>query len=152
MGGFHSRKLSAIVAMALVLLLAAATLALAAPKLEVTGPTKGATYIGTLKATTLTVKVSASGKRATVGMRTAPAFCQGGSGAEQATTKPAAIAKKTHAFKAKLSYTSPPSHKVFATVTVNGTFYGKVLQGVVKLSFKKAKSCSGQESFEALAG
>lgn len=149
MRGTRSQRLSAAGFLALVIAIAVTGFAFAAEnKLALTGPTRGATYLGTVHSERITVKVSTSGRTATVKLRRIPGFCQGGSGAEVASTRPAAISRKTHAFTAKISFTS--EHVKFATASVKGTFYGTVLQGVLKSSFTKAKTCDGQESFEAL--
>lgn len=121
------------------------------------GPVKGSTYIGVVHDETITIKVAANGKTAKVSLPSAPAFCQGGSGPEKQSSKAAKVSK-TGSLTAKISYSSAtgPSHAPFATVTVKGnfdTFAGSkpVFQGTVKTSFRAAgaKSCDGQESFQA---
>jgi hypothetical protein len=121
------------------------------------GPVKGATYTGTVHDETITIKVAASGKTAKVSLPSAPAFCQGGSGPQRQSSKPAKVSK-TGSLTAKISYSSAtgPSHAPFATVTVKGnfdTFSGSkpVFDGILKTSFRAAgsESCNGQESFQA---
>ncbi len=121
------------------------------------GPVKGATYAGVVHDETITVKVATNGKTAKVSLPGAPAFCQGGSGPQKQSSKPAKVSK-TGSLTAKISYSSAigADHSVFATVTVKGnfdTFSGSkpVFDGTAKTSFRAAgsKSCDGQESFEA---
>jgi hypothetical protein len=118
-------------------------------------PVKGATYSGVVHDETITVKVAANGKTAKVGLPGAPGFCQGGSGPQKQSSKPASISKSGK-LTAKISYVSAVgSDKTpFATVTVTGNFYTfagstPVFDGQVKSSFKAAKECNGSESFEA---
>jgi hypothetical protein len=132
-----------------------ATAAVAPADSVKTGPSKGATYAGIVHDETITVKVSKNGKRATVSLPSAPGFCQGGSGPEKQSSKPAAISKGG-AFTAKIGYSAVGGHTKFATVTVKGSFltFGSsapVLQGTVKSAFSAAgaKECDGQESFQA---
>ncbi len=121
------------------------------------GPVKGASYAGVVHDETITIKVAANGKTAKVSLPGAPAFCQGGSGPEKQSSKAAKVSKGG-SLTAKISYSSTTgaSHSVFATVTVKGnfdTFAGSkpVFDGTVKTSFRAAgaKSCNGQESFQA---
>lgn len=118
-------------------------------------PVKGASYAGVVHNETITVKVAKNGKTASVSLRSAPAFCQGGSGPELPRSKPGAISKKG-SLSVTISYSSPQTHKTFASVLVKGNFYtftgsAPVFQGTVKSSFSSAgaKECDGQESFEA---
>ncbi len=121
------------------------------------GPVKGATYTGVIQGRTISIKVAANGKTAKVGLPSAPAYCQGGSGPQKQSSKAASISK-TGSLTTKISYSSASgsNHSVFATVTVKGTFYTfpgsqPVFQGTAKTSFRAAgsKSCNGQTSFEA---
>jgi hypothetical protein len=149
-------KLRGALALAAVLTIVAVTTASATSvKLK---PIKGATYAGVVHDETITVKVAANGKTATVKLPTAPGFCQGGSGPEKQSSKPVAISNGG-SLTAKIAYSSATGsdHATFATVTVQGHFYifpssAPVFDGTVKSSFVAAgsKSCNGQESFEAL--
>jgi hypothetical protein len=118
-----------------------------------TGPVKGATYVGAIKESdTVTIKVAANGKSATVKLPGAPAYCQGGSGPQVQHPHPGTI--KAGALTAKITYTSTGSSTPFATVTVKGNFYTfagstPVFQGTAKTTFSKASECNGQESFQA---
>jgi hypothetical protein len=119
-------------------------------------PVKGASYSGVVHDETITVKVAKNGKTATVSLPRAPAFCQGGSGPEQQSSKAGTISK-TGSLTVAIAYSSATgSHTKFATVTVKGNFYTfsgstPVFQGTVKSSFSAAgaKECDGQESFQA---
>jgi hypothetical protein len=117
------------------------------------GPVKGATYVGAIRESdTVTVKVAANGKSATVKLPTAPAYCQGGSGPQVQHPHPGTI--KAGALTAKITYTATGSSTPFATVTVKGNFYTfsgstPVFQGTAKTTFTKAGECNGQESFQA---
>src|ERR1700689_1503970 len=139
---------SRIVALAAIGQLATAAAALAG-NVKI-GPGKGATYVGTIKESdTVTIKVAANGKSATVKLPGAPAYCQGGSGPEVQHPHPGAI--KAGALTAKIIYTSPDSSTPFATVTVKGNFYTfsgatPVFQGTARTTFTKASECNGQES------
>jgi hypothetical protein len=124
------------------------------------GPAKGATYTGVVHDETITIKVARNGKTASVGLPSAPGYCQGGSGPEKQSSK-AATVSKAGSLTAKISYssTSGPDHSPFATVTVKGSFYTfsgskPVFQGTAHTSFRAAgsKDCDGQESFEATKG
>ncbi|HEY4812530.1 MAG TPA: hypothetical protein VIH71_15890 [Solirubrobacteraceae bacterium] len=149
-------KLRGALALAAVLTIAAVTTAGATSvKLK---PVNGATYAGVVHSETITVKVAANGKTATVKLPAAPGFCQGGSGPEKQSSKAAAISK-SGSLTTKISYSSAigSDHKPFATVTVQGHFYifsgsAPVFDGTVKSSFVAAgsKTCDGQESFEAI--
>lgn len=112
------------------------------------GPVKGVIYVGTVRNELIALKVAKSGKTARVSLPIAPAFCQGGSGAEQQQSKSSTIAK-SGSFTTKISYLVRPTNRRFATVTVSGYFYGSVFRGTVKSSFTPASSCDGQESFQA---
>jgi hypothetical protein len=117
------------------------------------GPVKGATYVGAIKESdTVTIKVAANGRSATVKLPAAPAYCQGGSGPEVQHPHPGTI--KAGALTAKITYTATGSSTPFATVTVKGSFYTfsgakPVFQGTAKTTFTKGGECDGQESFQA---
>jgi hypothetical protein len=115
------------------------------------GAVKGAKYSGVVRDTAVTITVSANGKSAKASIPFAPAFCQGGGGGEVQHSKPAPISK-SGSFTATIGYTVMGSKRQFATVTVKGTFLQKAFDGVIKSSFTPAKSCNGQESFQATAG
>ena len=114
------------------------------------GPVKGAVYAGTVRQEALAMKVAKSGKTATVNLPIAPAFCEGGAGAEEQVGHAGAISKSGR-FRREIAYLVRPTNRRFATVTVSGRFDGRVFQGTVKSSFTPAKSCDGQESFQARA-
>jgi hypothetical protein len=114
------------------------------------GAVKGAKYTGAVRNSPLTITVSADGKSAKASIPFAPAYCQGGGGGEVQHTKSAPISK-SGAFTAKITYTVMGSTRVFATVTVKGTFLKKSFDGTAKSSFTPATSCSGQSSFLAKA-
>lgn len=118
-------------------------------------PVKGATYAGVVHDETITLKVAKNGKTASVSLRSAPGFCQGGSGPEQPSSKPGKVSR-SGSLSVTISYSSPQTHKTFAHVLVKGNFYTftgstPVFQGFVKSSFSAAgaKECDGQESFQA---
>jgi hypothetical protein len=107
---------------------------------------------------TITIKVAANGRTAKVQLARVPAFCQGGSGPERGSSQPAAISK-SGALKVTIAYTTTGRSAPFAHVTVKGnfdTFAGEkpVFQGTAASSFALAgaKSCDGQESFQAEKG
>jgi hypothetical protein len=149
-------KLRGALALAAILAIAVAGVAYATSVKQT--PVKGATYAGVVHDETITVKVAANGKSATVQLPSAPGFCQGGSGPQKQSSKPAPISKDG-SLVARISYSSAlgGNHAPFATVTVKGnflTFAGSkpVFDGAVKSSFVAAgaKTCDGQESFEAV--
>ncbi len=114
------------------------------------GAVKGATYTGVVHGETITLTTSSNGKSASVKLPRAPAFCSSGGGPERQHSKPATIGK-AGSLTATISYTSQSSTKPFATVTVKGSFLGKLFDGTVKTAFTFAdsKSCDGQASFAA---
>jgi hypothetical protein len=114
------------------------------------GPIKGALYVGSVHRETIYLKVARSGRSAKASLPVAPAFCQGGSGAEEQRSTAVAISRSGR-FTSTISYLARSTNRRFATVTVSGYFYGGVFQGTVKSSFASAASCDGQESFEARA-
>jgi proline racemase len=119
-------------------------------------PVKGATYAGTLlHAGTITIKVARNGQSAKVSLARVPAFCQGGSGPQKQSSKPATISR-TGALKVTIAYTTTGRSAPFAHVTVAGNFFTfsgekPVFDGTVKSTFAAAasKECDGQESFAA---
>jgi len=116
-------------------------------------PVRGATYAGLVREDPVKVKVASNGKSATVSLAYPPAFCQGGFGPIHSSTKPASISKGG-ALKATITYSSPSTHKTFATATIKGNFYTfgsstPVFQGTVKSVFNPSTTCDGQESFQA---
>ncbi|HTA35214.1 MAG TPA: hypothetical protein VK761_00760 [Solirubrobacteraceae bacterium] len=131
--------------LAAVALLLGASAALAA-SVKV-GAVKGAKYAGTVRDEAVTVTVAANGKSAKVSIPFAPAFCQGGGGGEVQHTQSAPV--KGGELTAKISYTVEHSSRVFATVTIKGTFMNSNFDGQLKSSFTPAKECDGQESFFA---
>ena len=112
------------------------------------GAVKGAQYVGRVRNSSVTLTASRNGKSAKVSVPFAPAYCQGGGGGEVQHSKPAPISK-SGAFTTKINYTVEGSSRVFATVTIKGTFIGKDFDGVATSSFKPAVSCNGHESFFA---
>jgi hypothetical protein len=114
------------------------------------GAVKGAKYTGAVRNSPMTITVSGNGKSAKASIPFAPAYCQGGGGGEVQHTKPASISK-SGLFTAKITYTVMGSSRVFATVTIKGTFLQKSFDGTAKSSFTPATSCSGQSSFAATA-
>lgn len=134
--------------LAAVALLICATAAIAAGAKP--GAIKGAKYAGAVRNSPVTIKVASDGKSAKVSIPFAPAYCQGGGGGEVQHTKSAPVSKDG-AFTAKISYTVMGSTRVFATVTVKGTFLKKNFDGTAKSTFTPATSCSGQSSFAAAA-
>jgi hypothetical protein len=145
-------------ALALAAILVVAAVATASATSVKLTPVKGATYAGTLRDETITVKVAANGRAATVKLPTIPAYCPSGSGPEKQSTKPATISKGG-SLTAKISYSSAigSDHATFGTVTVQGHFYTfagskPVFDGTARSSFVPAgdKACEGQESFEAI--
>jgi hypothetical protein len=138
--------------LAVLALVVAATAALAA------GPKKGATYSGTIVQgkTTITLKVSASGKAVTVSVPSAPLYCQGGGGPERQITKPAAIAKDG-SFKGTITYEFTPTHKNTTKLYFSGKFSGKSVKGSARSEFglispeahKNLAQCNGSASFSA---
>jgi hypothetical protein len=138
--------------LAVLALVVAATAALAA------GPKKGATYSGTTVQgkTTITLKVSASGKFVTVSVPSAPLYCQGGGGPERQITKPAAIAKDG-SFKGAITYEFIPNHSKPTKLYFSGKFSGKSVTGHARSEFglisleahKNLLQCDGSTSFSA---
>lgn len=133
-------------------LLVSAAVAMAA------GPKKGATYSGTIVQgkTTITLKVSSNGKSVTVGVPSAPLYCQGGCGPERQLTKPAAIAKNG-SFKGTIVYEFTPTHKNTTKLYFSGKFSGKSVKGTARSEFglisaeahKTLAQCDGSASFSA---
>jgi hypothetical protein len=115
------------------------------------GPVKGGFYSGTLHHEEIVLEVAKNGKSVRVSLPVAPAYCQGGSSAEEQKTQASAISGSGR-FTTRIAYFVRHTSKQFATVTISGSFYGRVFQGTAKSSFTPAKSCNGQESFEAKAG
>ncbi len=139
----HARRAAMLAAVVLLTCAAAAVAAGAKP-----GAVRGAKYAGAVRNSPLTIAVASDGKSAKLSIPFAPAYCQGGGGGEVQHTKSAPISKDG-AFTAKVSYTVMGSTRVFATVTVKGTFLKKNFDGTAKSSFTPATSCSGQSSFIA---
>jgi hypothetical protein len=114
------------------------------------GAVKGAKYAGTVRNSSVTITVASTGKSAKASIPFAPAYCQGGGGGEVQHSQSEPISKDG-AFTTKISYTVMGSSRVFATVTIKGTFLKKSFDGTAKSSFTPATSCSGQTSFFARA-
>jgi hypothetical protein len=123
-------------------------------------PVRGATYTGTtLHAGSVSIKVAATGRSAKISLQSAPAFCDGGSGPEAHSARPATISSKG-ALLDTLTFTTKGAHpKEIAKVLVKGNFYTfgsatPVFQGQVKSSFvaKGNAACDGEESFQAVKG
>jgi hypothetical protein len=110
------------------------------------GAVKGAKYSGKVRNSAVAITVAASGSSASVSIPLAPSYCQGGAGSQVQHTQSAPISK-SGAFSAKITYTVRGSKRVFATVTVKGTFIGRLFAGKATSSFTPAKRCSGQSSF-----
>jgi hypothetical protein len=144
-----SKQLRRTLALAPIVLVAVVPVALG--KRITVGPVKGATYAGVVHDTTITLAVAGNGKTARASLPSVPGFCQGGAGPELQSSKAVTISS-TGRFTSKIAYSSPQTHKQFATATVSGYFFGSVFQGTVKSHFLAAasKSCDGQESFEAV--
>src|ERR1700759_2543137 len=121
---------------AIALLTCAAASSAASVKL---GAVKGAKYSGTIRSSAVTIAVSANGKSAKASIPFAPAYCQGGGGAEVQHPKSAPISKGG-AFTAKITSPVMGSSRVFATVTIKGTFLSKAFDGTAKSSFTPATS------------
>ena len=117
---------------------------------KVQAPIRGVLYAGAVHHETIALKVAKNGKTARVSLPIAPAFCRGGSSAQEQKSQASTITKTGH-LTAKIAYYVRQSGRQFATVTVSGSFNGRVFRGTVNSSFTPAKSCNGQESFAAEA-
>jgi hypothetical protein len=140
------RRYRPVLLIASVAVLAGACASASSAKVQV-GPVKGATYVGVVHDTDVTIKVSANAKTATARMLSIPGYCQGGSGPETAHPQPASI--RGGELKETIAFTSAGSNKPFATAVIEGTFIGKDFDGQEKSTFKNSKACNGRESFEA---
>ncbi len=140
------------------LVLAVLVPAVAAAAALAAGPKKGATYSGTIVQgkTSITLKVSANGKSVTVGVPSAPLYCQGGGGPERQITKPATIAKDG-SFKGTITYEFIPNHTKPTKLYFSGKFSGKSVKGHARSEFglisaearKSLAECDGSASFSA---
>jgi len=147
-----SKQLRRVLSLAAVVVLLTAVVALAA------GPKKGATYTGTTvqNKEPITLKVSANGKSVTVGVLSAPLYCEGGGAAERQITKPVPIAKDG-SFKGTITYEFTPTHQKTTKLYVSGKFSGKTVKGSARSEFglasagarSKLKQCDGSTSFTA---
>jgi hypothetical protein len=145
-------QLGRVLGLTVLALLVSAAVAIAA------GPKKGATYSGTIVQgkTAITLKVSANGKAVTVGVPSAPLYCQGGGGPERQITKPATIGKDG-SFKGTITYEFTPTHKNTTKLYFSGKFSGKSVTGHARSEFglispeahKNLAQCNGSASFSA---
>jgi hypothetical protein len=122
------------------------------------GPKKGATYTGKTvqNKEPITLKVSKNGKAVTVGILSAPLYCEGGGAGERQITKPATIGKDG-SFKGTIVYEFVPTHAKTTKLYFSGKFSGKSVKGTARSEFglvspsasKELQKCDGSTPFSA---
>ncbi len=117
------------------------------------GAVGGASYSGRLKpghgvplsdGVPITLKVSSTAKKVTVGIEGFPLFCEGGGPPPTATFKPA----KIESGKFKATGSEEFEGTVIATAAVTGKFVtGGKAKGTFEDKFTKAPTCSGKTTY-----